>query len=90
VLLQIKPEDKVVMVKHAIIGISEETKHDAELAIAFGNWALETIESRGVNIEEIHEWTDGCAAQSKGKRAFADISLRKCHSKKCLLSHCFK
>jgi hypothetical protein len=56
VLLQIKPEDKVVMVKHAIIGISEETKHDAELAIAFGNWALETLESRGVNIEEIHEW----------------------------------
>jgi hypothetical protein len=70
-------EDKDILVKHAIIGISEETKHDADLAIAFENKALETLESRGVNIEEVHEWTDGCAAQYKGKKAFADISLRK-------------
>jgi hypothetical protein len=35
--------DKVVTVKHAIIGISEEIKHDADLAIAFENWVLESV-----------------------------------------------
>ena len=50
---------------HAIISISEETKHDADLAIAFENRPLETLESRGANIEEIHEQTDGCPAQNK-------------------------
>jgi hypothetical protein len=30
-------------VKHAIIGISEEIKHDADLAITFENWALESV-----------------------------------------------
>jgi len=31
-------------VKHAIIGISEDTKHDADLAITFGNKAVEVLE----------------------------------------------
>ena len=35
--------DKVVTVRHAIIGISEEIKHDADLAIAFENWVLESV-----------------------------------------------
>ncbi|XP_052806603.1 uncharacterized protein LOC128235851 [Mya arenaria] len=70
-------DDKDVTVKHAIIGISEETKHDADLAIVFENQAIKLLESRGVKIGELHEWTDGCAAQYKGKKAFADISLRK-------------
>ena len=33
--------DKVVTMKHTIIGISEEIKHDADLAIAFENRPLE-------------------------------------------------
>lgn len=72
-----KQEEKEFKVKHAIIGISEETKHDADLAITFENKAIEILEKKGVKVEEIHEWTDGCAAQYKGKKAFADISLRK-------------
>jgi hypothetical protein len=29
-----------------------------------------------IQIKEIHQWTDGCAAQYKGKKSFAEISLR--------------
>lgn len=72
-----KRDDNEYKVKHAIIGISEDTKHDADLALAFENQAMEVLEQKGVKINNVHEWTDGCAAQYKGKKAFADISLRK-------------
>lgn len=71
-----KQGEKEFKIKHAIIGISEETKHDADLAITFENKAIEILKKKGVKVEEIHEWTDGCAAQYKGNKAFADISLR--------------
>jgi len=40
--------DKFVTVKHAIIGISEEIKHDADLAIAFENRALVSKKGKGL------------------------------------------
>jgi hypothetical protein len=63
-------------VKHAIIGISEDNKHDADAVVEFENKALEIV-SKEIDITEVHEWTDGCAAQYKGKKSFADISLRR-------------
>lgn len=63
--------------KHVIIGISEETKHNADLAVVFENQALDTLQSREVKVDEVHERTDGCTARYKGKKAFTDISLRK-------------
>ena len=43
--------DKVVTVKHVIIGISEEIKHDADLAIVFENKAL--ISKKGKRLLQI-------------------------------------
>ena len=39
-----KVEGKEVLVKHAIIGISGETKHDADLTVGFENNAFWTLE----------------------------------------------
>ena len=66
------------MVKHAIIGITEDSKHDADALFEFENRALKILQEEvGLEREEVHEWTDGCAAQYKGKKSFGDISLRK-------------
>ena len=63
------------VVKHAIIGISNDVKHDATLAKQFQTAAIDIIQENGVKITSIHEWTDGCAAQFKGKHAFHDLSM---------------
>jgi len=57
--------------------ISEDTNNDADLAITFENKAMEVLENKCVKIEDVYEWTDGCAAQYNRRKAFADISLRK-------------
>jgi rRNA processing protein Gar1 len=64
-------------VKHAIVGISEDNKHDADAVLEFEKQALDIVSKDiHIQIKEIHQWTDGCAAQYKGKKSIADISLR--------------
>lgn len=46
--------EKIFTVKYAIIGISEQTKHDGDLVIAFENRDLEILKSRTGNIKELH------------------------------------
>ena len=36
--------------------------------------ALEVLDQHGIEPTAIHQWTDGCAGQYKGKNAFHDIS----------------
>lgn len=70
-------ENKETLVKHAIVGISEDNKHDADAVLEFEKQALDIVSKDiHIQIKEIHQWTDGCAAQYKGKKSFADISLR--------------
>lgn len=70
-------ENKETLVKHAIVGISEDNKHDADAVLEFEKQALDIVSKDiRIQIKEIHQWTDGCAAQYKGKKSFAEISLR--------------
>jgi hypothetical protein len=70
-------ENKETLVKHAIVGISEDNKHDADAVLEFEKQALDIVSKDiHIQIKEIHQWTDGCAAQYKGKKSIADISLR--------------
>jgi hypothetical protein len=70
-------ENKETLVKHAIVGISEDNKYDADAVLEFEKQALYIVSKDiGIQIKEIHQWTDGCAAQYKEKKSFADISLR--------------
>ena len=66
------------MVKHAIIGISSDRTHDAHFVKEFEERTLNLVtEQSTAAIKIIFEWTDGCAAQYKGKTGFADIFLSK-------------
>ena len=52
-------------------------KHDADAVLEFEKQALYIVSKDiRIQIKEIHQWTDGCAAQYKGEKSFADISLR--------------
>ena len=70
-----------LLVKHAIVGVSNDGKHDSYLVQAFEDMAFEILRDQPAfkenPISAVHEWTDGCAAQYKGKKGFAHLSLRK-------------
>lgn len=63
-------------VKHAIIGISDDLRHDTCLVRKFETKAAAVL-NKELKIDRTIEWTDGCAAQYKAKAAFADISLQE-------------
>lgn len=67
----------VIAVKHAIIGITEEVTKDVDTVQAFEEVAISKFHEMNEDLTEVHEWTDGCAAQYKGKRSFRNISQRK-------------
>ena len=81
-------ENKETLVKHAIVGISEDNKHDADAVLEFEKQALYIVSKYiCIQIKEIHQWTDGCAAQYKEKKSIAEISLRNkasVHAEFCL------
>ena len=67
--------DKGHLVKHSVIIISDDTKHDNHCVNEFRKQVINHIKaSQNLEFNSIHEWTDGCAAQYKEKSSFADIS----------------
>ena len=68
-------EGSSVLVKHSIIGISDDPKHDSDAVKCFEETALKVLQDQGHKFQMIRQFTDGCAAQFKGRKAFADISL---------------
>ena len=67
---------KRMLVKHAIIGVTDDDKKDANGVKSFEDEAIKMIK-KDVDLKTLHEWDDGCAAQYKGKNSFYDISMRK-------------
>ena len=64
-------------VKHAIIGITNDTQKDNCGVKAFEDGAIKIIErEKGTTLTKVNEFTDGCACQYKGKNAFFDVSQR--------------
>ena len=68
-------DDKEILAKFAIIGISNDPQHDTALMQQFKSKALDL--SQYMTVKRIIEFTDGCAAQYKGHLGFADISLQQ-------------
>lgn len=64
------------LVRHAIIGISPELKHDAYLTKAFEDEILKLLKNEVKDLSHVIEWTDGCAAQFKCRSSMYDISQR--------------
>ncbi len=60
--------------KEAIVMITDDNKHDAHAVSVFENITLDHLRKK-INITHVHEWTDGCPGQYKGKHALAGISM---------------
>ena len=71
-------ENEELLVKHAIIGITDDHQKGALGVKMFEKEAITIIErEKGKNLRTVHEFTDGCASQYKGKISFFDISKQK-------------
>ncbi len=69
-------DDGSLLVKHAIIGVTDDSHKDAFGVKAFEDAAVELIQrDMGRPPTHLHEFTDGCASQYEGKSAFYDISV---------------
>ena len=73
-----------MLIKHTIIGISNDLKHDSTLVKLFESKTMAIIE-KYTNTNLVKQWSDGCAAQYKSKKvqvgkscktAFAYLSKR--------------
>ena len=61
-------ENEELLVKHAIIGITDDHKKGALGVKMFEKEAITIIErEKGKNLRTVHKFTDGCASQYKGK-----------------------
>ena len=69
-------QNENLLIKHAIICITDDLKHDGMAVSAFENKAL-TILGSSSEVNEVIQWTDGCAAQYKSKNCFALLSSRQ-------------
>lgn len=62
------------LMKHAIIGISNDPCHDAAGVKVFEQTAISLIKRDGYDITRVYQFSDGCSSQYKGKMGFLNIS----------------
>jgi len=69
--------EKKRLLKVGIIGISDDLTHDGVAVSSFLQLALKQIsEMDDVHpVTKLHQFTDGCAAQYKGRQAFTDMTF---------------
>ena len=72
-MLYYKPPESPI-VKHAIIAITDDSIKDASAVKVFESEAIAIAKSQ-INLHHVHEWTDGCSSQYKGKNSFFDLSV---------------
>ena len=68
-------DEERTLVKHAIICITDDDIKDAAGVKVFERKARDILKENNVEISVLHEFSDGCAAQYKGKNSFCDISM---------------
>lgn len=62
-------------VVESLVFISPDKKHDYHAVHHFTTLAIQHLRNvRGLTIDHVIQWTDGCAAQYKSKGPFADIA----------------
>lgn len=67
-------DNRSFLVKHSIIGVSNDLKHDSHLVNIFENKILNRVKEHLPGLNDIVQFTDGCAAQYKGKQSFGYLS----------------
>lgn len=61
--------------KEGYVAVTDDLKHDTHAVAQFETSAIKHVRDKGVEVNKVHQWTDGCAAQYKGRHSFAEISL---------------
>ena len=64
------------LIKHTMVGVTDDYKKDAHLVEEFLKAALRIIHDVVPELEELHIWSDGCSAQYKGKVAYWYLAQR--------------
>jgi hypothetical protein len=67
-------EEECLLVKHSVVVISDDIKHDAFAVKAYEKHVMEILNGQIVNIEQVIKFSDGAACQYKGKNTFAYLS----------------
>lgn len=60
--------------KEGFIPMTDDLKHDAYAVSVLEKLAIQHLRSKDVDVHVIHQWTDGCPDQYKGRHSFAAIS----------------
>lgn len=68
------PDDGAVC-KDSFIIISDDLKHDSHAVHHFSCKVVNILQERGLSFTKVVQFTDGCAAQYKGRTGFVDISF---------------
>jgi hypothetical protein len=68
------------LVKHQVIAISNDVKHDAFAVKVFEKKVIEVLEEDNVQVTELIKFSDGAAPQYKGKNSFAHLSKEQVKS----------
>lgn len=67
-------KDGYTAIKEGYTAITEDLKHDVHAVAQFECAAIQHVRDQGITVNTIHQWTDGCAAQYKGRHGFAEIN----------------
>ncbi|XP_060789811.1 uncharacterized protein LOC132894247 isoform X2 [Neoarius graeffei] len=71
-------EGHIHTVQEALVFLSDDLSHDANAVHHFEKLAIQHLkQKRGLKLEHVVEFTDGCGSQYKSKAPFADISNSK-------------
>jgi len=70
-----------ILVKHAIISITEDSKHDANAVFEFENRALKILQEEVGPEIKVHKWTDGCAVSLRKTPKITRIFFETSHGK---------
>ena len=63
------------LIKEEIIHLTSDQRHDHNAVHAFVTKTLEHLRSKGVEIQEIIEWTDHASSQYKSRKAFFRMTM---------------
>lgn len=75
VMVYYRGEGTGKLIKHSMICISNDPKHNSDVVKVCEDAVVSNLKDQGITFKTYHQFTDGSAAQFKGRKAFADITL---------------
>lgn len=74
-VITLSKEGSNTVIRDSIIVVSNDLKHDSSAVAAFMERFFFHVSSNYSEVDTIHIWSDGCAAQFKSKKPFRHLSV---------------